>query len=105
MASKLQRPFVHPSLLKDTEKTKPSKSRPKKTSKKSPTQSLTKGIEIQARSTTILPNFVSKVFNIHNGQKFISLKVTEKMVGQKFGEFARTRIRGKDPRPKAATRR
>ena len=28
---------------------------------------------------------------IHNGKSFISLKITEDMVGHKFGEFATTR--------------
>ena len=61
--------------------------------------------EVYSRSSTILPTFVSKTFKVQNGKKFIEVLVTEKMVGQKFGEFARTRTRGKDPRPKIASRR
>ena len=61
--------------------------------------------EVYSRSSTILPTFVSKTFKVYNGKKFVEVLVTEKMVGQKFGEFARTRTRGKDPRPKIASRR
>lgn len=64
-----------------------------------------KTYEVFSRSSTILPTFVSKTFKVQNGKKFIEVLVTEKMVGYKFGEFARTRTRGKDPRPKAANRR
>ena len=30
-------------------------------------------------------------FAVHNGKKFVSVSVTEGMIGHKFGEFAPTR--------------
>ncbi|GAC98653.1 hypothetical protein PHSY_006247 [Pseudozyma hubeiensis SY62] len=48
-------------------------------------------IRTNARSCTILPNFVGLKFLVHNGKHHISLTVTEEMVGHKLGEFAPTR--------------
>ncbi len=48
-------------------------------------------IKTWARACTIVPEFVGHNFNIHNGRTFISLLVTEAMVGHKLGEFALTR--------------
>ena len=31
-------------------------------------------------------------FNVHNGKNFISVYVTENMVGHKLGEFSPTRV-------------
>jgi ribosomal protein S19 len=45
-------------------------------------------IKTQARSATILPNFVGLVFQIHNGKVYNSLQITEDMVGHKLGEFS-----------------
>jgi small subunit ribosomal protein S19 len=47
--------------------------------------------KIWSRRSVILPKLVGKQYFIHNGKTFISLKVTEDMVGHKFGEFASTR--------------
>jgi small subunit ribosomal protein S19 len=44
-----------------------------------------------SRSTTIVPSSVGKTFDIYNGQRFIQVKVTNWMIGHKFGEFAQTR--------------
>ena len=44
------------------------------------------------RACTIVPEFVSHTFMIHNGKSFIKLYVTEEMVGHRLGEFAPTRI-------------
>ena len=52
-----------------------------------------------SRSSTILPSFISKKLLIYNGKNFVEVNITEAMVGYKLGEFARTRTRGKDPRP------
>jgi small subunit ribosomal protein S19 len=38
-----------------------------------------------------LPQFVGSFTQIYNGTKWIGLKITEDMVGHKFGEFASTR--------------
>ena len=48
-------------------------------------------IKTWSRRSTILPQFVGVNFAVHNGKKFISVSVTEGMVGHKFGEFAPTR--------------
>ena len=47
--------------------------------------------KIWSRRSIILPQIIGKELLIHNGKTFISLKVTEEMVGHKFGEFASTR--------------
>jgi small subunit ribosomal protein S19 len=51
-----------------------------------------KPIKTWSRRSTILPEFVGLTFSIHNGKNFISVFVTENMVGHKLGEFAHTRI-------------
>ncbi|PFH57218.1 hypothetical protein XA68_15352 [Ophiocordyceps unilateralis] len=48
-------------------------------------------VRTQARSATILPNFVGLRFEIHNGKDYLSVIITENMVGHKLGEFAPTR--------------
>ncbi|WFD39388.1 mitochondrial ribosomal small subunit component [Malassezia japonica] len=51
-------------------------------------------IRTNARSCTILPNFVGRLkFLVHNGKHHIPVSVTEEMVGHKLGEFASTRKR------------
>ena len=67
-------------------------------------------IRTQARSCTILPNFVGYVghtflsrrfsdggnrvrFMVHNGKDYIPVQVTQDMVGHKLGEFAITKKR------------
>lgn len=46
-----------------------------------------------SRSSTILPQFVGKTVQIHNGRKFMTLHITEDMIGHKLGEFSLTRRR------------
>ena len=48
-------------------------------------------IKTWSRRSTILPQFVGLTFQVHNGNKFIPVFVTEEMVGHKLGEFAPTR--------------
>ena len=48
-------------------------------------------IKTWARACTIVPEFVGHKFDIHDGRKFVSLLVTESMVGHKLGEFALSR--------------
>jgi small subunit ribosomal protein S19 len=52
---------------------------------------LTKSTKIWSRRSVILPQFIEHTVMIYNGKSFISLKITEDMVGHKFGEFATTR--------------
>ncbi len=48
-------------------------------------------ITTYARSSQISPEFVGHTFLVHNGRKFISVYVTEDMVGHRLGEFSPTR--------------
>jgi small subunit ribosomal protein S19 len=48
-------------------------------------------IKTWSRRSTVLPDFIGLTFAVHNGKKFITVYVTENMVGHKFGEFAPTR--------------
>lgn len=48
-------------------------------------------IKTWARNSEISPEMVGFVFNVHNGKDFIEVRVSEDMVGHKFGEFAPTR--------------
>ncbi|MEO1474896.1 MAG: 30S ribosomal protein S19 [Pseudomonadota bacterium] len=48
-------------------------------------------IKTWSRRSTILPQFVGLNFQVHNGNKFVPVLVTEEMVGHKLGEFAPTR--------------
>ncbi|KAN0081083.1 hypothetical protein V8E54_004287 [Elaphomyces granulatus] len=47
----------------------------------------TPAIKTQARSATILPNFVGLRFAVHNGKIYQETLITEEMVGRKLGEF------------------
>ena len=58
-------------------------------------------IKTWARRSTISPEFIGHTFMVHNGKAFISVYVTEEMVGHKLGEFAPTRtFRGHGARGK-----
>jgi small subunit ribosomal protein S19 len=48
-------------------------------------------IKIWSRRSTILPQFVGLTFGVYNGQKHITVLVSEDMIGQKFGEYSPTR--------------
>lgn len=43
-----------------------------------------------SRNSTILPNFLTKTFEVYNGKKFDTIRVTIEMIGHKFGEFSFT---------------
>ena len=47
--------------------------------------------KIWSRRSMVMPHFVGRNFLIYNGKLFIPLKVSENMIGHKFGEFATTR--------------
>ena len=47
-------------------------------------------IKTWSRASTIIPEMVGFVFGVHNGKEFISVRVTEDMVGHKLGEFSPT---------------
>ncbi len=52
---------------------------------------LKKPIKTWSRRSMIVPDFVGQTFSVHNGKAFISVFVTENMVGHRLGEFAPTR--------------
>ena len=51
----------------------------------------TEQLRIWSRRSVILPAFLNKQLLIYNGKLFIPLKVSEEMIGHKYGEFASTR--------------
>ena len=82
-------PFVDPSLIKKVEKLK--------------NMTEKKPIKTWSRKSTIIPEFVGHSFLIHNGKKFIPIKISEEMVGHKLGEFSPTRqFSGHTPADKKA---
>ena len=82
-------PFVDPSLLKKVEKLKG--------------KTNVAPIKTWARKSTIIPEFVGYSFLIHNGKKFIPIKISDEMVGHKLGEFSPTRqFSGHTPADKKA---
>ena len=48
-------------------------------------------IKTWSRRSMITPDFVGHTFLVHNGKDFISVFVSENMVGHKLGEFSPTR--------------
>lgn len=70
-------PFVDASLLAKIEKVKSSGKRDV--------------IKTWSRRSMVLPEFVGLTIAVHNGKKFITVFVTENMVGHYLGEFAPTR--------------
>lgn len=48
-------------------------------------------IKTWARRCSIPPEFVGHTFLVHQGKNFVSVYVSESMVGHKLGEFAPTR--------------
>lgn len=48
-------------------------------------------IKTWSRRSMVTPDFVGHTFLVHNGKEFISVFVTENMVGHKLGEFSPTR--------------
>lgn len=70
-------PYVQDSLAKKIEKIKASGKR--------------EAIKTWSRRSLITPDFVGLTFSVHNGKKFVSVFVTENMVGHRLGEFSPTR--------------
>ncbi len=70
-------PFVDPSLLKKIAAAKESDSR--------------QTIKTWKRNSMVTPDFVGLTLAVHDGRKFISVFITENMVGHYLGEFAPTR--------------
>ena len=49
-------------------------------------------IKTWARRSQIPPEFVGLTFLVHQGKNFVTVFVTESMVGHRLGEFAPTRL-------------
>ena len=78
MARSLKKgPFVAPDLLEKIDKMN--------------TSGVKKPVKTWARRSMVTPDFVGHTFMVHNGKTFISVFVTENMVGHKLGEFSATR--------------
>lgn len=50
-----------------------------------------KPIKTWSRRSMILPDMIGHTFEVHNGRKFITVFVSENMVGHRLGEFSPTR--------------
>jgi ribosomal protein S19 len=48
-------------------------------------------VHTSSRSTTILSSMIGLMFYIHNGKKFVPVRIKSFMVGKKLGEFVPTR--------------
>ena len=70
-------PFVDYGLWRKILKEKASKSK--------------KIIKTWSRRSMVVPEIVGHTLAIHNGRKFISVFISENMVGHKLGEFVPTR--------------
>jgi small subunit ribosomal protein S19 len=44
-----------------------------------------------SRKSEVMPNYIGLTFQIHNGKNYSEIKVSEEMLGHKFGEFVFTR--------------
>jgi len=48
-------------------------------------------IKTWSRRSTVTPDFIGLTMMIHNGKTFITVYMTDNMVGHRLGEFAPTR--------------
>ncbi|MGX7592746.1 30S ribosomal protein S19 [Candidatus Karelsulcia muelleri] len=48
-------------------------------------------IKTWSRASTITPEFIGNSIAVHNGKKFMTIYISENMVGHKLGEFSPTR--------------
>lgn len=66
-------------------------------------ESTKKPIKTWSRRSMIVPEMVGYTFDVHNGKKFISVHVSENMVGHQLGEFSPTRTFKGHPLKKVVT--
>lgn len=71
-------PYVAPCLMEKIEKVKQSGGK-------------REVIKTWKRSSMVIPEMVGLTFAVHDGRKFITVFVTENMVGHLLGEFVPTR--------------
>lgn len=78
MARSLKKGFyVNEKLLKKVQKMKESGDK--------------KVVRVRDRASQIMPDMIGFTFAVHNGRDFVSVYVTEDMIGHRLGEFAFTR--------------
>jgi len=70
-------PFVDACLLKKVAQTKTSGKR--------------EVVKTWSRRSMVIPDFVGLTIAVHDGRKFVSVYISENMVGHRLGEFAPTR--------------
>jgi len=51
-----------------------------------------RAIKTWSRRSMIVPEMIGLTIDVYNGRKFISVYVTENMVGHRLGEFSPTRV-------------
>jgi small subunit ribosomal protein S19 len=61
-----------------------------------------KAIKTWSRRSMIIPEMVGQTFEVHNGKKFVTVYVSESMVGHRLGEFSPTRTFKGHPKKSAA---
>lgn len=62
-----------------------------------------KVIKTWSRRSMIVPEMIGHTIDVHNGKKFLSVFVSENMVGHRLGEFSPTRTFKGHPVKKAVT--
>lgn len=50
-----------------------------------------KNLKTFKRNTVILPEFIDKIIYVHNGITLKKIKITDNMVGTKFGQYCPSR--------------
>ena len=50
-----------------------------------------KELKTHVRDMIILPRFVGKIIQVHNGKEYVKFEIKAEMIGHYFGEFALTR--------------
>ncbi len=48
-------------------------------------------IKTWSRASEISPEMVGFIYGVHNGKDFITVRVSEEMIGHRLGEFSQTR--------------
>ena len=51
-----------------------------------------KPVKTWSRRSMIIPDMIGHTFEVHNGRKFITVFISENMVGHRLGEFSPTRV-------------
>lgn len=59
-------------------------------------------IKTWSRRSMIVPDMIGHTFEVHNGKKFLTVYVSENMVGHRLGEFSPTRTFKGHPKKTAA---